>query len=67
MDPIKAMREELQGLAEVNAALRKMVDHATDRIGQAEIELNAVLKIKGYLQIEIERKREILMSLEKDV
>lgn len=63
-DPIKALREELAGLAEVDVAERRREGILETRIAEAESELSHVRKVRGYLLIDIEQKRERLRQLE---
>lgn len=66
-DPKKALLEELEGLQTVKKAIRHMINDAEQRIGQAEIQLNAAKLTNGFLDIEIERKQSVLREiLEKE-
>jgi hypothetical protein len=67
-DPIKAVREEIAGLADVQNALARRERAEEANMADAETELNALRKIGGYVRIEIERKRATLDKLiaEKD-
>lgn len=64
-DPLRAVREELAGLAEIEATMgrREMVEE--ERIADAEAQLNAIRKLRGYARIEIARKREELRRFEE--
>ena len=64
-DPIKAVRGELEGLGEVARALTVWVREAERVLGESEARLNALRKIKGYLDMETERKRSVLRQLEE--
>jgi hypothetical protein len=62
-DPIKAIREEIAGLHDVQEAIKRRERAEEANMAQAETELNALRKIGGYLRIEIERKRDALQKL----
>ena len=63
-DPIKAIREEISGLADVQKSLRARERIAEETIGRAESELNDLRKLRGFADIELQRKREVLRALE---
>jgi hypothetical protein len=65
-DPIRAIGEELIGLAEVETSLRRRRLSAQDAMTRAESELNDILKVSGFLASEMERKRQILRDLERE-
>ena len=62
-DPLKAVREELVGLVEVDGTIVRRQRECEEAMAKAEVELNAVNKIRGYLQIEIARKRQVMNEL----
>jgi orotate phosphoribosyltransferase len=64
-DPIKALREELAGLASVQAVITKRENAAEEAMGLAEVELNAIRKISGFVRIAIEERRAKLRQLEE--
>lgn len=64
-DPLKAAREELTGLADVMATLRQRENAAEAAMGQAEQELNAIRKLRGFCEIEMLRLRERIRKLEE--
>lgn len=59
----KALVEEMEGLREVQKAIENMVRQAQQKIGEAEIALNAASKVKGFVDIEVERKRAVLKEI----
>jgi orotate phosphoribosyltransferase len=65
-DPIKALREELAGLASVQAVITKSENAAEEAMGLAEVELNAIRKISGFVRIAIEERRARLRQLEEE-
>jgi hypothetical protein len=64
-DPIKALREELAGLASVQVAVRRRANAALEAIGRAEAELNDIGKIEVFVRIAIEERRAKLRQLEE--
>lgn len=62
-DPIKAVTEELQGLGLVAISLRRREAVCEEAIAKAEQEINDVRKIRGFLDMEVERKRTVLSQL----
>jgi hypothetical protein len=65
-NPIKAAREELVALNEMEATIRRREQKCELQISEAETELNAVRKILGYVKLQIERARECLQKLEQE-
>lgn len=63
-DPLKAAREELAGLADVLKAIRRRENAAEAIISEAENELNAIRKIRGFCQIQIELTGKKIAELE---
>lgn len=66
-DPIKAAREELTGLADIRMAIRQRERSAMHQISEAERELQAIRKLAGFCDIEIDRKREQIRKLEAEL
>lgn len=64
-DSKKALREELQGMSDVRSTLIVQERKAEEQLGLAEAQLTAFRKLRGFLDIEINRKRGILNDLEK--
>jgi hypothetical protein len=62
-DPIKAIGEELAGLASVDQAFKRRISYAEAKLGEAEAELKNLRQIYGYLQAEMARKREVQAQL----
>lgn len=65
-DALKAAREELAGLMDVLATMRRRENEAEQAMGMAEAELNAVRKLRGYCQFEIGRMREHVRKIEEE-
>ena len=65
-DPIKAIKEEITGLAEVAKAIRVREAQLEGRLGEAEADLNNIRKISGFAQMELQRKRDVLRQLEDE-
>jgi hypothetical protein len=61
----KALREEIEGLGGVLAALKVQQRRAQEKMGEAEIELNTVMKLRGFAEAEIARKRDVLRQEEE--
>jgi chromosome segregation ATPase len=65
-DPIKAAREELSGLHDVLTAMRRGENQAEQAMARAESDLNAIRKLRGYAQLEIERLQARIASMEAE-
>lgn len=63
-DPAKALREELQGLGDVRQTMIVRERRAQEEMGRAETEYNAIVKLRGFCDAEISRKRAVLNELE---
>ena len=63
-DPIKALKEEISGLVEVRVALVKRERQLSVQHGELEVELNSIIKLRGFADAELDRKRTVLLSLE---
>jgi hypothetical protein len=63
-DVKKALREEIDGLQGVRSAIIVRQRRAQEKMGEAEIEYNAVTKLRGFAELEIERKRNVLAAEE---
>jgi hypothetical protein len=66
-DPIKALKEEIAGLVEVRGSLVKRERQLVAQHGELEVEVNAIIKLRGFADAEIARKREVLKGLEDGV
>lgn len=64
-DPAKALREEIQGLVDIRATMAHKERYLQAEFGKIEVELNAVTKLRGFADAELERKRSVLRELEK--
>lgn len=64
-DARKALREEIEGLGGVLAALKVQERRAQEKMAEAESEYNAAVKLRGFAQAEIARKREVLQAEEE--
>ena len=65
-DQMRALREELAGLADVMGAIKARERACEAAIAAAESELNAVRKLVGFVRIEMEKRREQLRKLEME-
>jgi hypothetical protein len=65
-DPLKAAREELAGLNEVAVTIGRRERHAEEAMGKAEVELNALRKITGYVRISMDTIKQRIQELEKE-
>lgn len=65
-DPLKAAREELNGLADVQRVLTQRENACEDAMAKAENELNAVRKITGYVRISMDTLHARIAQLEHD-
>lgn len=59
----KAILEEIEGLQSVQKAINQLIRDSQEKIGEAEISLNAALKTEGFLKLELERKQAVLREL----
>jgi hypothetical protein len=63
-DPVRAAREELAGLSDVQRALAARERHAEEALSLAESELSAIRKITGYVRISMDVIRARIQELE---
>jgi hypothetical protein len=61
---IQALKEEIAGLVEVRASMLRRERNLAAQYGELEVELNHVIKLRGFADAEIARKREVLKGLE---
>lgn len=66
-DGVRALREEIQGLTEVRTSLVTEERRAQDQLGQAEVHWNNMVKLRGFADAELDRKRTVLRQLEEDL
>jgi hypothetical protein len=64
-DPLRAAREELAGLADVQRALTRRQNACEEAMATAENELNAIRKIVGYVRISVDTLKARIAELEK--
>lgn len=64
-DPIKAIKEEIMGLADVRTTYKQAETRAMTQMGIAENELIAARKMLGFVDAEMARKRTVLKQLEE--
>ena len=62
-DATRAVREQLTGLTDVMRTIRQREQAAEEAMSAAETELNAIRKLRGYCEIEIDRLRSRLTAL----
>lgn len=65
-DPLRACREELIGLNDIMVTLTRRENAAEEAMGQAEVELNAIRKLRGFCQTIIDALRAKIVKLEAD-
>lgn len=63
-DPIKAAREVLMGLTQVEVLVRQRLRRAEQQLAEIEPEHNLMLKLEAYVAGEIKHKRAVLRELE---
>lgn len=63
-DIIRALKEEISGLLEVRKSIGMRERQLAAQYGEIEAELNSVIKLRGFADAEIARKREVLKGLE---
>lgn len=64
-DAIKAIREEILGLTDIRMTLVAMERRAQEELAIAETKHNAAMKIRGFCDAELARKRETLSALQE--
>lgn len=64
-DGIRALKEEISGIVEVRVVLVKRERQLSAQYGELEVELNSIIKLRGFADAEIARKREVLRQLEE--
>jgi hypothetical protein len=64
-DPIRAAKEELSGLHAVLTTMVRRENAAEMAMGLAEEELNAIRKLRGYAQMQVEAMQERIRKLEE--
>lgn len=63
-DNIKAVKEEISGLTDIRGTLLKREREVESKFGELEVELNNIKKLRGFTDLELERKRAVLAQLE---
>lgn len=64
-DPIRALKEEINGIADVRQIMIRRERELSQKYGELEVELNSVTKMRGFADAELERKRAVLKELEQ--
>lgn len=64
-DAIRAIKEEISGLLDIQASIRKREDRLRNAFTELEVELNSVAQLRGFADYEIARKRKVLQQLEE--
>lgn len=62
-DPIKALKEEIAGLADVCKSLGIRERNLERQMGEVEAEYHAVKKLTGFANSELQRKRAVLEQM----
>jgi hypothetical protein len=65
-DPARAWREELIGLKEIETAIRERERVCEEAMAKAEMELNAIRKLRGFARIQIEQIKNKIRALEPE-
>ena len=64
-DGVKALREEIEGLMGVRSAIVSEERRAQEALGQAEVHYNNIVKLRGFADAELARKRAVQRGLEE--
>jgi hypothetical protein len=64
-DGLKAIAEELSGMADVRTTLIARERRAEQNLAEAETELGALRKLRGFLDAEMARKRDVRRQIEE--
>lgn len=64
-DAVKALREEISGVLDVRTTFVAEERRAQEALGQAEAHYNSIVKMRGFVDAEIARKRDVLRQLEE--
>jgi hypothetical protein len=64
-DPAKALREEISGIADVMRIFLSWERRAEEKFAEAELQLHAIRKMKGFAASELDRKRGALIDYER--
>lgn len=64
-DAVKALKEEINGLVEIQTALKRRSSQLQIQYGEIEIEYNSVMRLQGFAVAELERKRNVLKTMEE--
>lgn len=62
-DKERALREEIAGLGDIVTSLGKRSRALEQQYAEVEVEFNAIKKLLGFAQAELERKRAVLQAL----
>lgn len=63
-DGVRALREEIEGLMGVRTTVVSEERRAQEALGQAEVHYNNIVKLRGFADAELARKRRLLRELE---
>jgi hypothetical protein len=66
-NPEKALREEIEGLANILITLSIQTNQAERLASEAAAQFDALIKLKAFAQQELKRKRDVLTKLQEDV
>lgn len=65
-EPARAIRDELRSLADLDRTISNRETTCEAQLTQAEVELNALRKIRGFVKIQMEKARAKLYRLEQE-
>jgi hypothetical protein len=62
-DPVRAQKEVVTGMMQVAMVIKTRTSEAQRKLGEAEAELNAMMKINGYIEASLAAERIKLKDL----
>jgi TnpA family transposase len=65
-EPIKALREEIEGVANILKTLTSEVQSAEMKAAEASQHYDNMVKLKAFTEQELVRKRKVLFKLQAD-
>lgn len=61
----KALREEIEGLSNVVSTITKLRSRSEQKVSEAEMEHDSLLKLEAFAKDELKRKRRVLREIEE--
>lgn len=62
---VRAIKEELSGLNDISATIGNELRHVESRKAELDMQADRLMKLKGFADVEIARKRMVLAQLEE--